>query len=119
MLGSGPNDDESVLPATVIAAHLETCAAELAGGPSVGSVGDVAAVLAHVVAGQQHLSAMLARLADYVGDRRPAAPSPDLLALTEVLRAASAAAGYSADALAEGRPALESLVRSAGEDTRL
>jgi hypothetical protein len=120
-----------VLPATVIAAHLEACAADLAGGTTLRRVGgglvdvhDLADVLRHLIAGQRHISATLGRLAGYLRDQHDAGPlsvvpSDDLAALTEVLRAAASATGYSADALAETAPLMDVVVESAGGDTLL
>lgn len=121
----------SVLPGTVVAAHLESCATGLAdsttlerAGACVGTAGELAEVIGHLVAGQHYISATLAQLADYVRDRRitgamDAAPAEDLIALTEVLRAAAQAAGYSAEALAESRPIVATVVDCTGEGTRL
>ncbi|GAB3501439.1 hypothetical protein GCM10027521_55150 [Amycolatopsis cihanbeyliensis] len=115
----------SALPATVVAAHLEACAAELAAGtagrrpgPSVGSVADLAEVLRLLVAGQRHLSGALEHLAERVRDGDDSRP-PEQDALAAVLRAAAEAAGYSADALAEGETPLGRLLRTDDEDTRL
>ncbi|MQA10636.1 MAG: hypothetical protein GEU98_19195 [Pseudonocardiaceae bacterium] len=126
-------DDEAtgVLPGTVAAAHLESCAAGLAGGVGpanvrecLGRVGDLAEVIQYLVAGQQHISSTLAGLAEHVHDRHVAgplatAPMDDVVALTEVLRAAASAARHSAEALAETAPMLENVAESAGPDTRL
>jgi hypothetical protein len=124
---SGP--PTPLLPATVAAAHLSACAAELAGhagddGPQVGDLADLAAVVRQLVDGQRDIAAALARLADHVADRHRAGalavvePS-DVAALTEVLAAAGAATGHAADALAQGGPVLDVVLASAGPDGRI
>ena len=119
------------LPATVMAAHLESCAAGLASGTSrrragdcVVDVDDLVDVVRHLIAGQRHISTALGRLAGHLRDQHDngplgVVPSEDLLALTDVLQAAARAAGYSADALAETAPLMDVVVESAGGDTRL
>ena len=120
-----------VLPATVMAAHLESCAAGLASGTTrrragdcVVDVDDLVDVVRHLIAGQRHISTALGRLAGHLRDQHDngplgVVPSEDLLALTDVLQAAARAAGYSADALAETAPLMDVVVEAAGGDTRL
>lgn len=120
-----------VLPGTVLAAHLESSAAGLASGlasPNAGAclgrVADLAEIVQHVVAGQQHLSGTLTRLAEHVHGRHTSGPlaavsSAEIRALTEVLNAASDAIRHSAEALAESAPILENVRESAGPDTHL
>jgi hypothetical protein len=126
-----PELETSLLPGTVVAAHLAACATGLADSTTprrvpacVGTAGELAEILGHLVAGQHHVSVTLARLAEYVRDRRLAgtldgAPVEDLTALTEVLRAAAQAAGYSSEALAQSRPVVAAVVEATGEGTRL
>jgi hypothetical protein len=66
----------SVLPGSVVASHLEASASSLAGGTDaaradacVGTAGELAAIVTHLVAGQRHIATALARLAGYVRDR--------------------------------------------------
>ncbi|MPZ84952.1 MAG: hypothetical protein GEV28_33030 [Actinophytocola sp.] len=92
---------ELILPATVLTAHLESCAAELAADPEPPD--DLAQVVGQLVAGQRHIAATLSRLAD----RLDAVPAADRDALAEVLRAAARATGHAADALAEGEHLFE------------
>lgn len=110
----------SVLPGSVVAAHLQASAAALADGTApervgacVGTAGELATIIEHVVAGQRYLSAALAQLGDYVGARRV---DP---ALVEVLGAAAEAAGHSADALAESRSLVQVVLDVTGADTHL
>ncbi|HEX2130667.1 MAG TPA: hypothetical protein VHH15_03840 [Actinophytocola sp.] len=79
------------LPASVLAAHLESCAAELAVSLPSLPPEDLERVLAQLVSGQRHLAAALSGLAAFQ-------TGP----LGEVLAAAARAAGHAADALAEG-----------------
>ncbi|MBN6033393.1 hypothetical protein [Amycolatopsis sp. 195334CR] len=104
---------EPVLPGSIVAAHLEACAAELAGSAEVGTAGELADVLEHLACGQRQLSLALTRLAGVVRGSQVDG------ALTEVLEAAATAAGYSADAIAESEPVLGALLQTADEDTRL
>jgi hypothetical protein len=111
---------EPVLPASVLAAHIEASAAGLADGTvrrrvgtCVETAGELATVIEHLVAGQRHLSAALGQLGEYVR-RRGLDP-----ALVEVLRAAAEAAGFSADALAESRPLVQGVLDVTGADTHL
>jgi hypothetical protein len=119
-----------LLPATVAAAHLSACAAELAGrgaadtGPQVSDLADLAAVVDQLVEGQRDIAAALARLADHVADRHRAGAlavvdPADLAALTEVLAAAGTATGHAADALAQSAPVLDVVLASAGPDGRI
>ncbi|WP_020671249.1 hypothetical protein [Amycolatopsis nigrescens] len=118
------------LPATVVASHLQACAAELATGmdpvnaAGVGSATELAEVVRHLLDGQRHISNALAGLAGRLHDQHEsgalaAVPAIDLDVLTEVLHAAANAVGYSADALAEAGPSLEHLIDFSGGDTRL
>lgn len=121
----------TVLPGSVVASHLRSCATGLADGTTprhvpvcVGTAGELAAVIGNLVAGQHHISATLAQLADYVRERHlagtlDAVPTEDLTALIDVLRAAAEAAGYSADALAESHPVLRVVLDVTGADTHL
>jgi hypothetical protein len=120
-------DDAPVLPATVVAAHLTACAAELAGhtvaGPSVGDLADLTAVVDQLVTGQQRIAAALAGLATRLG-RQPdgaltAVDQPDLAALTDVRAAAAAATGHAADALTQSRPVLDIVLAAAGPEARI
>ncbi|QWF82932.1 hypothetical protein [Amycolatopsis sp. CA-230715] len=117
--------DDPALPLTIAAAHFAACAEELADGTrDVGNATDVSEIVEHLLSGQRNISRALARLSGLVRSghetgRLAAVPSPDLVALAEVLRAAGSAAGYSAEALAECGPALDVLVHSTDEDTRL
>ena len=110
----------SVLPGSVLASHIEASAAGLADGTArrrvgacVETAGELAAVVEHLIAGQQHISAALGQLGDYVC-RRGLDP-----ALVEVLRAAAQAAGFSADALEESRPLVQGVLDVTGADTHL
>ena len=110
----------SVLPGSVVASHLRASAAGLADGTvagradaCVGTPGELAAIIDGLVAGQRHIAAALDNLAGYVRDHRLDG------ALTEVLRAAAEASGYSADALAESRPLLQVVLDVTGPETRL
>jgi hypothetical protein len=130
-----PNDGAGtelpVLPATVSAAHLRTCAASLASATSatnarygIGELGALAEVITALVDSQRHLATTLANLAGRVSEGQTngtlaAAPVSDLRALTEILAAASNAAGHTTEALAEAAPAVDALLDSVGSDTRL
>jgi hypothetical protein len=116
------------LPATVAAAHLAACAAELAaqpnGRPGVADLGELAAVVDRLIDGQQRIAVALAGLAAHLTDRHRAGAlglvgAEDLGALTEILGAAATASGHAADALAEGGPVLDIVLAAAGPDTRL
>ena len=108
-----------ILPATVAAAHLESCAAELAGMAFAG-LDDVTAIVPVLARAQRQLAVALGNLARHTDGGRPGGArdvgdSAELAALTEVLRAASDAAGATANALGESLPLLENL---ADGDTR-
>jgi hypothetical protein len=110
----------SVLPGSVVAAHLQASAASLASGVAgervhtcVGTAGELAAIVDSLVDGQRHIAAALARLADYTGERGLDG------ALIEVLKAASEASGYTAEALAAGVPLVQRVLDVTGADTRL
>jgi hypothetical protein len=110
----------SVLPGSVVAAHFQASAAGLAEGVAadrvdacVGTAGELAEIVDNLVAGQRQVAVALGRLADYVRDRRVD------VALSEVLRAAGEASGFSADALAEGIPLLQVVLDVTGGETRL
>lgn len=117
-----PELEPTVLPTTVAASHLRACAAELDGAKEV-ELGDLATVIADLVTGQRLLSSALTRLAERVEDGQPgvlaAAPSPEVGALAQVLQAAAAAFGYSADALAESESFARITAEFAGPNTRL
>jgi hypothetical protein len=110
----------SVLPGSVVAAHLEASAAALAEGTMsarvdacVGTAGELAAIVDNLVDGQRQIATALTQLADYVRARKVDG------ALADVLRAAAEASGYSADALAEGLPLLQVVLDVTGSETRL
>jgi len=108
-----------ILPATVAAAHLEACAAELAGA-SVAGLDDVAAIVPVLARAQRQLAVALGKIALYTdGGASSGGRGVDLSAevtpLTEVLSAAADAADATADALEESLPLLEDLD---GGDTR-
>jgi hypothetical protein len=121
----------TVLPGSVVASHFQASATGLADGTTpqraaacVGTTGELAAIIGHLVAGQHYVSATLAQLADYLRGRRltgalDEVPAEDLIALTEVLRAAAQAAGFSAEALAESRPMVQVVLDVTGADTHL
>ncbi|WP_211765545.1 hypothetical protein [Kutzneria sp. CA-103260] len=108
-----------ILPATVAAAHLKSCAAELAGAEFNG-MDDVQAIVPVLARAQRQLAVALGNLARHA-DGGPAGGagvidlSAAVTALAEVLCAASDAADATADALDESLPLLESL---ADGDTR-
>ncbi len=110
----------TVLPGSVLASHLHASASGLADGTSparapecVGTPGELAAIIDHLVAGQRQIAASLAQLAGYVHDRRV-----DRV-LSEVLRASAEAAGFAADALAESQSLVQGVLDVTGADTRL
>ncbi|HEX4724382.1 MAG TPA: hypothetical protein VH333_17825 [Pseudonocardiaceae bacterium] len=112
------DEDAPTLPATVVAAHLNACATELAvgrGAPNVSDLADLTSVVHDLVAGQQQIAIALAHLADQLTARR----HDDMSALAEVLSAAATATGHAADALAESRPVLDIVLSSAGPDAKL
>lgn len=117
-----PELEPTVLPTTVAASHLRACAAELDDAQEV-ELGELATVLADLVAGQRLLSSALTRLAERVEDGQAgllaAAPSPEVGALAQVLQAAAGAFGYSADALAESEPFAQITAEIVGPSTRL
>ncbi|HEY3748208.1 MAG TPA: hypothetical protein VGL80_03335 [Pseudonocardiaceae bacterium] len=130
---ASPDHALPALPATVAAAHLTACAAELAGDtvagragadPEIGDLADLTAVVDQLVAGQRYVATALARLAGHITDRHrdgalAAVDSPDIAALTEVLAAAATATGHAAGALAQSRPVLDIVLASAGPDARI
>jgi hypothetical protein len=130
---TSPEHDLPALPATVAAAHLTACAAELAGdivagrGGAASSVADLAeltAVVDQLVDGQRYVAAALARLATHITDRHRdgalAVVEPsEIAALTEVLAAAATASGHAAGALAQGRPVLDIVLAAAGPDAAI
>jgi hypothetical protein len=95
---------ENALPATVVTAHLATCAESLAEAEL--PVADMAEAVDHLVAGQEYISAALSRLATRLA-RGPV--SEERAALVEVLRAAAAASSHAAEALAAGGQLFESV----------
>ncbi|KAA9151423.1 hypothetical protein FPZ12_038960 [Amycolatopsis acidicola] len=117
-----PELEPTVLPLTVAASHLRACAAELDGAEGT-ELGDLAAVIGDLVAGQRLLSSALSKLADRVDAGGEgvlaAAPPSQVQAMTQVLHAASGAFGYSADALCESEPLAKILAESGGPNTRL
>jgi hypothetical protein len=88
---------EPALPATVVTAHLATCAETLASAEL--PVADMPEAVDHLVAGQRDIAAVLKGLAGRLA-RGPV--TEDRAALVEVLRAAAAASTHAADALAAG-----------------
>ena len=88
---------EPMLPATVVTAHLATCARALADAQP--AVADLPETADHLVTAQRDVAAALNRLATRLA-RGPL--SEDRAALVEVLRAAAAASGHAADALDAG-----------------
>ncbi|MDQ3787049.1 MAG: hypothetical protein M3422_07380 [Actinomycetota bacterium] len=88
---------EPALPATVVTAHLATCARAIADAQP--AVADLPETADHLVAAQRDISASLHRLATRLA-RGPL--SEERAALVEVLRAASAASEHAADALDAG-----------------
>ncbi|GAB3563777.1 hypothetical protein GCM10027445_06490 [Amycolatopsis endophytica] len=114
--------ESTILPLTVAAAHLEACAAELDRAPET-DLGEIVTVLKHLVGAQRHLSGTLTGLAERMGEARygalAALPSAEMAALVEILQAAGAAFGYSADALGESEPLAAYVAANAGENTRL
>ena len=110
----------TVLPGSVVAAHLHASASGLADGTvpararsCIETPRELAEVIDHLVAGQREIAATLAQLADYVRDRRLDR------ALSEVLRASAEAAGFSADALSESESLVQVVLDVTGADTRL
>lgn len=121
----------SVLPGSVVAAHLRASAAGLADGtrPRLASEcietpGELASVIADLVAGQQHISESLAQLSAFVRRERVSGildtvPADDVLALADVLRAAAQAAKYSAEALSQSGPVVQVVLDVTGGDADL
>ncbi len=111
----------SVLPGSVVAAHLHASAAGLADGTAtparaaacVGTAGELAQTVDHLVSGQRQIATALTRLAGYVRGRGLDST------LVEVLLAAAEASGYAAEALGESRPLLQVVLDVTGEETRL
>ncbi|MCU1687501.1 MAG: hypothetical protein JWQ81_8240 [Amycolatopsis sp.] len=117
-----------MLPVTVVAAHLRTCAVELAAaaedGSPWGTAEDFAAVVGDLLAGQRAVARALDALADRVRAGQDAGAlaevSPvELQVTTEVLQAAATAVVCSADALEESVPSIERMVESIPENTHL
>lgn len=110
------------LPATIAADHLRACAATLANPrASIPNLGDLTDVVDALIGAQRHLAMTLSGLADRVTANTglAAASGTDVAALTDILAAAAAAAGHTADALGEAAPALDVLLDMVGSDTRL
>ena len=110
------------LPATIAADHLRACAATLANPrANIPNLGDLTDVVDALIGAQRHLALTLSGLADRVAANSglAAASGTDVSALTEILTAACAAAGHTADALGEAAPALDVLMDTVGSDTRL
>jgi hypothetical protein len=115
-----PEPGISVLPGSVVAAHLQASADALADGTTprragacVETAGELATVIEHLVASQRSISTALAQLAGYANARRLDS------ALVDVLSAAADAAGYAGDALAESRPLVQGVLDVTGTDTHL
>lgn len=97
---------EPALPATVVTAHLATCARALAeAGPAVPDLPETAD---HLIAAQRDISAALAHVAARL-TRGPL--SAERAAIVEVLRAAAAASEHAADALDAGGQLFESVAK--------
>lgn len=88
---------EPALPATVVTAHLATCARAIADAEP--AIADLPETADHLVAAQRDISTSLHRLATRLA-RGPL--SEERAALVEVLRAAAAASEHAADALDAG-----------------
>ncbi len=95
---------EAALPATVVTAHLSSCAESLTGADL--PVTDLAEAAGHLVAGQQHIGVALDGLARRLA-RGPL--TEERAALVEVLRAAAAASQHAAEALEAGGQLFESV----------
>jgi hypothetical protein len=95
---------EPALPATVVTAHLATCAETLASANL--PVADMAEAVDHLIAGQQHIALALSGLAARLA-RGPV--TEDRAALVEVLRAAAAASSHAAEALEAGGQLFETV----------
>lgn len=95
---------EPALPATVVTAHLASCAAELAGAAL--PVADMVDATTHLVSGQRDIAVTLERLAARLA-RGPV--TEERAALVEVLRAAAAASSHAAEALEAGGHLFESV----------
>jgi hypothetical protein len=95
---------EPALPATVVTAHLASCAAELAGASL--PVADMVDSASHLVAGQRDIAVALERLAARLA-RGPV--TEERAALVEVLRAAASASSHAAEALEAGGHLFESV----------
>jgi hypothetical protein len=95
---------EPALPATVVSAHLATCASALAANAL--PVVDMAETVGHLVSGQEDIAVVLSGLAARLA-RGPI--SADRAALVEVLRAAAAASQHAAEALSAGGHLFESV----------
>lgn len=115
-----PDLGMSVLPGSVVAAHLQASAESLADGTAprrvdqgVGTAGELAAIIERLITAQYHISAALARLGDYARDRGLDG------SLADVLTASARASGYAGDALAESRPLMRVVLDVTGEETRL
>ncbi|RZQ64790.1 hypothetical protein [Amycolatopsis suaedae] len=110
-------DDEPLLPPTVVAGHLASCAAELARGPA-GTAGELAAAIDRLSSAQHDLTAAIGDMAERLR-QHPLGTNPEVSALAEILAAAAGAVGYAAEALDEAGPLATTLLRMADEDTRL
>lgn len=114
--------EPAVLPVTVLAAHLQACAEELASSGEV-ELGDLVVALEHLMVGQRRLAETFTGLAERARAAHDgtlaAAPSPEVTALEEILRATSTAFGASAAALAEGAPMARAIAESTGSNKRL
>lgn len=95
---------EPALPATVVTAHLATCARAIADVEP--AVADLPETADHLVAAQRDIAASLHRLATRLA-RGPL--SEERAALVEVLRAAAAASEHAADALDAGGQLFETI----------
>ncbi|MFC4855513.1 hypothetical protein [Actinophytocola glycyrrhizae] len=95
---------EPALPATVVTAHLATCARAIAEAET--PVADLPETAGHLVGAQRDISAALDGLATRLA-RGPL--TADRAALVEVLRAAAAASEHAADALDAGGQLFESV----------
>ena len=106
------DSEDAPLAVSVLAEHLRWCATGLASSTLATAGGrlpdDLAGTVEALADGQRKIAVTLHHLAKRIG---LVAPSVDGLALSEVLRASAAAAGHTADALAEAGPLMEAPAR--------
>lgn len=109
----------SIMPATVAAAHLEACAAALAGA-DVSDPDDIAMIVPTLARAQRQLARALSSLSDHaVGGQSRAiefrSRTIEWTELSDVLTEASSAAEATAEALEEALPLLDDVE---DDDTR-